>query len=112
MGKITTAGLSGVVAGFCIFIAFEALKPEPAAAFCNKYQDNQGTIHHKTYMEQREEVASKLLENSYPYDSFFNWLGEGNGESKQTLVEALEEQGVAISTTTKSTFAVSRENAM
>ena len=67
---------------------------------------------HNTYMERREEVASKLLENSYPYDGFFNWLGEGNGESKQTLVEALEEQGISIITTTKSTFAVSRENAM
>lgn len=67
---------------------------------------------HSTYMEQREEVAAKLLENSHPYNSFFNWLGEGNGESKQTLVEALEEQGVAISTTTKSTFAVGKEDAM
>ena len=45
MGKIANAGLGGIFTGFCIFIASEAVRPEPAAAFCNKYQDSQGTIH-------------------------------------------------------------------
>lgn len=51
---------------------------------------------HSDFVEAREIIVSKLLENSYPCDSFSNWLGQTNHKNKQSLLQVLEEQGIVI----------------
>jgi len=51
---------------------------------------------HSDFMEAREIIVSKLLDNSYSCDSFSNWLGQTKHKNKQSLLQVLEEQGIVI----------------